>query len=191
MLYLERLHSQSNIRLSLHSDTTRTRRCWKKMDLSWSRSVENGRYRPDSCKSDWCTRLRPLTVGWCITRSIAFTGRAGRQSTYKCSITFALRTEMQSHVLKIDITPNEFRDTSADNLRYLNVDQALADLAYFIETKKKEKNLENSPVIVFGGSYAGNMAAWARLKYPHLIQVSSSSGRTCTYLENWNLSENF
>jgi hypothetical protein len=24
---------------------------------------------------------------------------------------------------------------------------------------------------VFGGSYAGNMAAWARLKYPHLIQV--------------------
>jgi len=38
--------------------------------------------------------------------------------------------------------------------------------------KKKEKNLENSTVIVFGGSYAGNMAAWARLKYPHLIQVS-------------------
>lgn len=53
----------------------------------------------------------------------------------------------------------------------MNVDQALADLAYFIETKKKEMNLEKSPVIVFGGSYAGNMAAWARLKYPHLIQV--------------------
>lgn len=54
----------------------------------------------------------------------------------------------------------------------MNSDQALADLAYFIETKKKERNLENSTVIVFGGSYAGNMAAWARLKYPHLIQVS-------------------
>lgn len=53
----------------------------------------------------------------------------------------------------------------------MNVDQGLADLAYFIDTKKKEKNLEKSPVIVFGGSYAGNMAAWARLKYPHLIQV--------------------
>jgi len=53
----------------------------------------------------------------------------------------------------------------------LNVDQALADLAYFIETKKRERNLQTSPVIVFGGSYAGNMAAWARLKYPHLIQV--------------------
>ncbi|XP_020290763.1 putative serine protease K12H4.7 [Pseudomyrmex gracilis] len=66
-------------------------------------------------------------------------------------------------------------DTSTENLRYLNVDQALADLAYFIETKKKEKKLEKSPVIVFGGSYAGNMAAWARLKYPHLIQGALAS----------------
>ncbi|EFN80400.1 putative serine protease K12H4.7 [Harpegnathos saltator] len=67
------------------------------------------------------------------------------------------------------------KDTSASNLRYLSVDQALADLANFIETKKKEKNLENSPVIVFGGSYAGNMATWARLKYPHLIQGALAS----------------
>lgn len=67
------------------------------------------------------------------------------------------------------------KDTSTENLQYLNVDQALADLAYFIETKKKEKNLENSTVIVFGGSYAGNMAAWARLKYPHLIQGALAS----------------
>lgn len=67
------------------------------------------------------------------------------------------------------------KDVSTENLQYLNVDQALADLAYFIETKKKEKNLENSTVIVFGGSYAGNMAAWARLKYPHLIQGALAS----------------
>ncbi|KAL6442248.1 hypothetical protein ACFW04_002486 [Cataglyphis niger] len=67
------------------------------------------------------------------------------------------------------------KDISTENLQYLNVDQALADLAYFIETKKKEKNLEKSTVIVFGGSYAGNMAAWARLKYPHLIQVFAST----------------
>lgn len=73
---------------------------------------------------------------------------------------------------QIIITQNNLSDTSTENLRYLNVDQALADLAYFIETKKKEKKLEESSVIVFGGSYAGNMAAWARLKYPHLIQVS-------------------
>ncbi|XP_012522919.1 putative serine protease K12H4.7 [Monomorium pharaonis] len=67
------------------------------------------------------------------------------------------------------------KDISTENLQYLNVDQALADLAYFIETKKKEKDLEKSIVIVVGGSYAGNMAAWARLKYPHLIQGALAS----------------
>ncbi|EGI66772.1 PREDICTED: putative serine protease K12H4.7 [Acromyrmex echinatior] len=67
------------------------------------------------------------------------------------------------------------KDISTENLQYLNADQALADLAYFIDTKKKEKNLEKSIVIVVGGSYAGNMAAWARLKYPHLIQGALAS----------------
>lgn len=64
-----------------------------------------------------------------------------------------------------------FRNISEENLQYLNVDQALADIAYFIEEKKRELGKENAKVIVFGGSYAGNMAVWARLKYPHLIQV--------------------
>ena len=31
------------------------------------------------------------------------------------------------------------------------------------------------PWIAFGGSYPGSMAAWAREKYPHLIQGSVSS----------------
>lgn len=66
-------------------------------------------------------------------------------------------------------------DLDSKNLQYLSVDQALADLAYFIETKKKQEAFQNSVVIVFGGSYAGNMAAWARLKYPHLIQGALAS----------------
>ncbi|XP_046606656.1 thymus-specific serine protease-like [Neodiprion virginianus] len=66
-------------------------------------------------------------------------------------------------------------NTSSENLQYLNVDQALADLAYFIEIVKKQRNLENSTVVLFGGSYAGNMAAWARIKYPHLIKGALAS----------------
>ena len=68
-----------------------------------------------------------------------------------------------------------FRDTSSRNLQYLSVDQALADLAYFIETRKRDENLRNSKVIVFGGSYAGNVATWVRLKYPHLVQGALAS----------------
>lgn len=58
-----------------------------------------------------------------------------------------------------------------DNMQYLSVDQALADIAYFVDYQKNKRNISNSTVIVFGGSYAGNMATWVRIKYPHLIQV--------------------
>ncbi|XP_035739190.1 thymus-specific serine protease-like [Vespa mandarinia] len=67
------------------------------------------------------------------------------------------------------------QNISEENLQYLNVDQALADIAYFIEKMKQNLGKENAKVIVFGGSYAGNMAVWARLKYPHLIQGAVAS----------------
>ncbi|XP_015125194.1 thymus-specific serine protease [Diachasma alloeum] len=66
-------------------------------------------------------------------------------------------------------------DTSAENLQFLSVDQALADVVFFIDTTKQKLNISESPVIVFGGSYAGNMAAWARIKYPHLISGAVAS----------------
>jgi len=58
---------------------------------------------------------------------------------------------------------------SDSSLKYLNSEQALADLAAFSQSMAWEFNLTNSKWISFGGSYPGSLSAWFRLKYPHLV----------------------
>lgn len=61
-------------------------------------------------------------------------------------------------------------DTSTENLKYLTIEQALADLACFItRTKASSDGLKDSGVIVVGASYSATMATWVRLRYPHLV----------------------
>eukprot|EP00052_Salpingoeca_macrocollata_P022923 m.200418 g.200418 ORF g.200418 m.200418 type:complete len:488 (+) comp21914_c0_seq3:1189-2652(+) len=67
---------------------------------------------------------------------------------------------------------------STDNLRFLSSEQALADAAYFVPNLIKSMNMSASTqVVVFGGSYSGALAAWARIKYPHIFvgAVATSS----------------
>ena len=61
-------------------------------------------------------------------------------------------------------------DMSDSSLKYLNSEQALADLATFCQEMALKFNLTNSKWISFGGSYPGSLSAWYRLKYPHLVQ---------------------
>lgn len=63
-----------------------------------------------------------------------------------------------------------FDDWSLDSLRYLNTEQSLADLAYFIGSVNKDSPAR--PTIVIGGSYPGAMSAWFRNRYPHVAVAS-------------------
>jgi len=66
-------------------------------------------------------------------------------------------------------------DMSVKNLAYLSSEQALADIAKFISAMNEKYNLHDSKWIAFGGSYPGSLAAWLRLKFPHLVQGSVST----------------
>nr|XP_020441942.1 putative serine protease K12H4.7 [Monopterus albus] len=63
-------------------------------------------------------------------------------------------------------------DLSTDNLRFLSSRQALADLAHFRTVIGETRGLTNRKWVAFGGSYPGSLAAWFRLKYPHLVHAS-------------------
>jgi pimeloyl-ACP methyl ester carboxylesterase len=66
-------------------------------------------------------------------------------------------------------------DLTTESLKLLSSEQALADLAYFITELKQMYSANNAPVIVFGCSYSGALAAWFRQKYPN-IAIAAVAG---------------
>ncbi|XP_023312840.1 putative serine protease K12H4.7 [Anoplophora glabripennis] len=76
-------------------------------------------------------------------------------------------------------------DLSLPNLRFLSSQQAIEDIATFISAMNREYHLpQNVKWILFGGSYSGSLATWARQKYPHLIHgVMASSSPVYAHLD--------
>lgn len=69
-----------------------------------------------------------------------------------------------------------FPSTDSSDLHLLRSDQALADIATFLAYLKREYNLpKDTKIVAVGGSYSGNLAAWARIQYPFLIDAAISS----------------
>lgn len=64
-------------------------------------------------------------------------------------------------------------NTTAGNLAHLSSEQAMADTAYFIDAMKREHGFPaDTKWIIIGCSYAGTLAAWIRIKYPHLVHAA-------------------
>ncbi|XP_023935728.2 putative serine protease K12H4.7 [Bicyclus anynana] len=65
--------------------------------------------------------------------------------------------------------------TDAKAFKYLSARQALADNANLLKTIKRKSIFKNSKVVVIGGSYSGNLAAWMKLLYPKLVDAALAS----------------
>jgi len=74
-----------------------------------------------------------------------------------------------------------FEDWSTPNLKWLNTDQALADVALFADSISEQiaeqYDVPKKRWFVIGGSYPGALVSWFRNKYPHIaFGAWSSSG---------------
>lgn len=72
-----------------------------------------------------------------------------------------------------------FGELSSDNLRFLSLEQAMADMASFIRdvVLGSEMAAADTRVLIVGGSYAGAFSSWFRMKYPRFAFASwASSG---------------
>lgn len=75
---------------------------------------------------------------------------------------------------------------TSENLRYLSVDQALADLDSFEQFARTKLGMRGDWVSV-GGSYSGALSAYFRQKYPNDVVGSLASSAPVQALENFEL----
>ncbi|KAF7633017.1 hypothetical protein Mgra_00007598 [Meloidogyne graminicola] len=75
---------------------------------------------------------------------------------------------------------------NVENMGYLSPEQAMGDYALLIKYLKEQRlsNANKSPVIAFGGSYAGMLVAWMRVKFPHLVDGGIAASAPVRYFEN-------
>ncbi|KRZ17322.1 Mitochondrial ornithine transporter 1 [Trichinella zimbabwensis] len=64
---------------------------------------------------------------------------------------------------------------SVDNLKYLSIEEVLADLAHLVHSLRS-KYPDSGKTVLVGAAHAGNLAIWFRLKYPHLCDGAIASG---------------
>nr|CAB3265132.1 lysosomal Pro-X carboxypeptidase [Phallusia mammillata] len=82
-------------------------------------------------------------------------------------------------------TPNDISlkvsPKSVHKFVQLSADQAMADFAVLLTHIKATVGNGNNPIIAFGGSYGGMLAAWMRIKYGHIVDGAIAASAPVHY----------
>ncbi|KAL1401717.1 hypothetical protein pipiens_006413 [Culex pipiens pipiens] len=126
-------------------------------------------YQPGGPILIWLGGYTPIQPYMVDESSLIYDMAREMHGAVLCFRVAVLRTELGHRV--------GCRDVSTENLRFLNADQVLADLAEFVAYLKNEvlRN-EYAHVLVSGVGYGGSLATWFRVRYPHLADAAWSSG---------------
>ncbi|KAL7716618.1 Lysosomal Pro-Xaa carboxypeptidase [Entamoeba marina] len=107
-------------------------------------------------------------------------GGEGPESASSLTGSFVINDLAKKHNGLMIAIEHRFYGTSTpslemDYLKYCTAEQALLDYIEIIQYVKESMSLDDHPVIVLGGSYSGNLAAWIRQKYPNVIDGAWAS----------------
>ncbi|XP_001954817.4 putative serine protease K12H4.7 [Drosophila ananassae] len=108
---------------------------------------------------------------WTISPGLMSTGLTHDMAVENSGMLFY--TEHRYYGLSL---PHGNKSLKVHQLKQLNLQQSLADLAFFIRHQKSNNpELKDSKVILVGGSYSGSMVTWMTQRYPDLIAASWAS----------------
>lgn len=79
---------------------------------------------------------------------------------------------------------NQSESYKKENSVYLTVEQALADYVEFLKWYTQEIGCVDCPIIAFGGSYGGMLAAWMRMKFPNVVTAAIASSAPILYFKD-------
>ncbi|XP_010247724.1 PREDICTED: lysosomal Pro-X carboxypeptidase-like [Nelumbo nucifera] len=178
--------------------TTKTSSTWDFKKFYYTQTLDHFNYRPESYRTfqqKYVVSFKYWGGANASAPIFAYLGYEAPLYDQSPATGLILDNAPRFHALVIHIEhrfygesiPFESRDEALRNsstLGYFNSAQALADYAEIILDLKKNLSAETSPVIAVGGSYGGMLAAWFRLKYPHVTVGALASSAPILYFDD-------
>jgi lysosomal Pro-X carboxypeptidase len=115
--------------------------------------------------ASWCGPECPIFM-YCGNEGFIELFAANSGFLWESAVPFGALVVFPEHRFYGESLPFGNASFELENLGLLTAEQAIADYAWFVTSLKANLSAPNAPVVLFGGSYGGMLAAWMRIKFP-------------------------